>query len=318
MVFIMVHIIDYSKVVLIIAALLVFSTAVAKELNGFELVDALVPANQIFSGGPDKDGIPSIDDPEFIKARDAGFMKNEDRVLGITINGISRAYPIKILNWHEIVNDSIADVFFTITYCPLCGTGVAFDSNIKDQVLSFGVSGLLYNSDVLLFDRETESLWSQLLSKAVTGKYKGTTLTMLPVLHTSWVDWKRSHPSSQVLTEKTGYKRSYGTDPYSGYEQSSRLYFPVSNKAPVKYHPKERVLGLSLGKQHKAYPFIELNKNNKSRFTDSVNDESITIHWNKKEQSGYITNDEGSIIPVVQSYWFAWYAFHPDTAVFAE
>ena len=308
--------ITYIKTGLLVFTLLLHSAVKAEEINGFELDDALIPPAQIFSGGPGKDGIPSIDKPKFVKSGDADFIKNEDRVLGITINGISKAYPISILNWHEIVNDSIGGVFFTITYCPLCGSGVAFDSNINGQVLSFGVSGLLYNSDVLLYDRETESLWSQLLSKAVTGKYKGSSLKMLPVMHTTWADWKRFHPSTLVLSKNTGYRRSYNRDPYSGYEQSQHLYFPVFNKAPKKYHPKEKVLGLVSGKTYKAYPFIELNKHKKENFVDSVNGKSFTIHWNKKEQSGYMLDEDGIIVPVVQSYWFAWYAFHPETKVF--
>ena len=311
----------YNLKLCLLTAVLLFlvigNNIYAKEINGFRLDDALIPSTQIFSGGPDKDGIPSIDDPKFVKVRDADFIKDEDRVLGITINGVSKAYPVKILNWHEIVNDSIADVFFTVTYCPLCGTGVVFDSRVNGQVLSFGVSGLLYNSDVLLYDRETESLWSQLLSKAVTGKYKGTTLKMLPVLHTTWADWTRFHPSSLVLSENTGYWRSYNRDPYRGYDESGHLYFPVFNKAPKKYHPKERVLGLVVDGADKAYPFIELNKLNKDKFTDSVNGKLFTIYWNKKEQSGYIRNEEGIVVPVVQGYWFAWYAFHPETEIFA-
>ena len=288
----------------------------AKELNGFELDEALIPASQIFSGGPGKDGIPSIDNPKFVSVRDAIFMDDTDRVLGITINGIAKAYPIKILNWHEIVNDSIEDVFYSITYCPLCGTGMAFDSGINQQILSFGVSGLLYNSDVLLYDRESESLWSQLLSKAVTGKYKGTTLKTLPVRHTTWIDWKRHHPSSKVLSKNTGYWRAYARDPYAGYEESENLYFPVFNAAPKQYHPKEKVLGLAVNGVYKAYPFVELNKTNLPIFTDTVNEKLFSIHWNKKQQSGYLMDENGKMTPIVQSYWFAWYAFHPETAVF--
>jgi hypothetical protein len=288
----------------------------AKELNGFRLDNALIPATQVFSGGPDKDGIPSIDNPKFVSVRDATFMDDGDRVLGITINGKSKAYPIKILNWHEIVNDSIGETSYTVTYCPLCGTGMAFDSEINKQVLSFGVSGLLYNSDVLLYDRESESLWSQLLSKAVTGKHKGVTLKALPVRHTTWVDWKRHHPASQVLSKNTGYWRAYARDPYAGYENSERLYFPIFNAAPKTYHPKERVLGLEVNGVYKAYPFLELNKENKRIFTDTVNEQIFSVHWDKKQQSGYLLNENGEEMPIVQSYWFAWYAFHPETDVF--
>lgn len=288
----------------------------AAELNGFKLDDALIPVTQIFSGGPGKDGIPSIDSPKFASVRDASFIADSDRVLGITINGVSKAYPIKILNWHEIVNDSVGDVFYAITYCPLCGTGMAFDSRINQQVLSFGVSGLLYNSDVLLYDRETKSLWSQLLSKAVTGQSKGTILKTFPVQHTTWLDWKRNYPSSRVLSKNTGYWRAYARDPYAGYEKSDHLYFPVFNAAPKLYHPKERVIGLAVKGKYKAYPFVELNKNNEDVFEDTVNEQSFSVHWNSEQQSGYIMNSDEKMVPVVQSYWFAWYAFHPDTDVF--
>jgi len=301
----------------LVVTVLITSIADAKEINGFPLDDALIPVTQIFSGGPDKDGIASIDHPKFVKGGDAGFMQANDRVIGIVIDGEAKAYPIKILNWHEVVNDTIHDTAFTITYCPLCGTGMAFNSVINGRVLSFGVSGLLYNSDVLLYDRESESLWSQLLNIAVTGKYKGTALKMLPVMHTTWKDWKHFYPSTLVLSENTGYWRSYNRDPYAGYDESSHLYFPVFNKVPKKYHPKEKVLGLAVIDVYKAYPFVELNKNKINRLTDTVNGKVFTIHWNKEERAAYITGEDGSIVPSVQSYWFAWYAFHPETEVFS-
>jgi hypothetical protein len=314
----MIDVVYCFKTGLLTIVLLLSIAANAEEINGFELSGALIPPTQIFSGGPDKDGIPSVNKPTFVTARDAEYIKGDDRVLGITIDGISKAYPISILNWHEIVNDSIGEVFFVITYCPLCGSGMAFNSRVNGQHLSFGVSGLLYNSDVLLYDRETESLWSQLLSQAVTGKYKGTYLKMLPVKHTTWADWKRYHPATLVLSKNTGYWRSYNRDPYSGYAQSRHLYFPVFNKAPKKYHPKERVLGLASGGIYKAYPFVELNKLKKEKLVDSVSGKPFTIHWNKKDQSAYITDEGGIVVPVVQSYWFAWYAFHPETEVYTD
>ncbi len=112
--------------------------------------------------------------------------------------------------------------------------------------------------------------------------------------------------------------RSYNRDPYSGYEQSKHLYFPVFNKTSKKYHPKEKVLGLATGDTYKAYPFIELNKHDKEKFIDSVNGKSFIVHWNKKEQSGYVLDEDGILVPLVQSYWFAWYAFHPETEVFTD
>jgi len=287
-----------------------------EQKNGFILDHGLIPAEQIFEGGPAKDGIPAIDNPVFIYATDADFLRDTDRILGIEIEGIAKAYPVSILNWHEIVNDSTGENNYTITYCPLCGTGMAFNSIVNGEHLSFGVSGLLYNSDVLLYDRESESLWSQLLAKAVTGKHTGTKLGSLPLMHTTWQDWKRRHPDTLVLSRNTGYTREYDRDPYDGYQNSSSTYFPVVNKAPARYHPKERVLGLTVGNSHKAYAFIELNKHKNSRFADTFNGKTFTVHWNKEEQSGYFTDSNDEIVPTVQSYWFAWYAFHPDTKVF--
>ena len=170
----------------------------------------------------------------------------------------------------------------------------------------------------MLYDRESGSLWSQLFSKAVTGKYKGRILRILPVRHTTWVDWKRHNPLSQVLSKNTGYWRAYARDPYAGYKKSEHLYFPVVNVAPKKYHPKERVLGLVVKGVYKAYPFIELNKTNQHVFTDAVNEQLFSIHWNKNQQSGYLTDENGKMVPIVQSYWFAWYAFHPETDVFSS
>jgi hypothetical protein len=301
----------------ICAIILLYSTlAYSEEKNGFVLDQGLIPPQQVFKGGPAKDGIPAIDKPEFIIAADADFLQADDRILGIEINGVAKAYPISILNWHEIVNDSIDESAYTLTYCPLCGTGVAFNRIVNGQALSFGVSGLLYNNDVLLYDRDSESLWSQILGKAVSGKYRGTKLSTLSLSHTTWSYWKRHHSASLVLSRNTGYTRNYDKDPYTGYKNSRSLYFPVLNKAPADYHPKETVLGLTAGESHKAYPFIELNKHDKSRFTDSLNGKIFIVHWNKEEQVGSITDDKGIPIPVIQGYWFAWYAFHPDTLVF--
>ncbi len=290
----------------------------AAEKNGFELDGALIPPGEIFHGGPSKDGIPSIDKPVFVKPADADYLEDDDAVLGIVISGQARAYPLKILNWHEIVNDEIDNQPFVITYCPLCGSGVAFDRRLNGETLSFGVSGLLYNSDVLLYDRESESLWSQLMNKAVTGEHKGASLTMLPIQHTTWSDWKRVQPETKVLSDKTGYWRNYNKSPYRSYNKSTHLYFPISIKASKQYHPKENVLGIDINGLFKAYPFIELNKHGKQRFNDRVGDTVVTIHWNRQSQSGSITLEDGIQIPVIQSYWFAWYAFHPDTLLFTS
>lgn len=161
----------------------------ASLLNGFDLQGALVPAEAILPGGPPRDGIPAIDRPRFVDAARSGLAP-KDRVLGLRLGREARAYPVRILNWHESVNDRVDGRPVAVTYCPLCGSGVAFDARVAGQEASFGVSGLLYNSDVLLYDRGTQSLWSQIMGRAISGPLKGTPLVSLPLTHTSWTDWR--------------------------------------------------------------------------------------------------------------------------------
>jgi len=177
--------------------------------NGFDLSNSLINAHEILSGGPAKDGIPAIDKPRFMAGKTADSMHPDDRILGIDIKGTTKAYPIRILNWHEIVNDHIGNRSFAITYCPLCGTGAALSSSVKDRMLNFGVSGLLYNSDVLLYDRNTQSLWSQIMGQAVSGPLAGERLTPLAISHTTWRAWLGEHPDTSVLSTNTGFQRNY-------------------------------------------------------------------------------------------------------------
>ncbi|HSG05403.1 MAG TPA: DUF3179 domain-containing protein, partial [Nitrospiria bacterium] len=186
-------------------------------LMGFDLSRSSIPKEDILPGGPPKDGIPALDNPKFLKAGKAALLNSGDRVLGFSGKGEAKAYPIKILNWHEVVNDTVGGKPVVITYCPLCGTGMAFDPVVKGEHFTFGVSGLLYQSDVLMYDRQTDSLWSQILQEAVTGKMMGTRLTLLPLIHTTWEEWRKEHPNTLVLSTDTGYSRNYRRDPYEGY-----------------------------------------------------------------------------------------------------
>lgn len=285
-------------------------------MNGFDLRNASIPPKEIHAGGPPRDGIPSIDRPVFVGSGEADFLRADDRVLGVVMSGVARAYPLKILNWHEIVNDSIGGQHFVVTYCPLCGSGMVFDSNIDGTALTFGVSGLLYDSDMLLYDRNTDSLWSQIKSEAVSGPLRGTRLQLLPSRHTTWSQWRSEYPATVVLSTDTGYRRDYQKSPYGGYEKSPNLYFHVSNKAPRKYHPKTLVLGMTLGGRSKAYPFEELAAHGAERVVDTIGDEAITIHWDQASQSAHLTDASGAVLPATVAYWFAWYTFHPNTEVF--
>jgi len=196
------------------------------QFNGFDVANASVPTQAIQRGGPPKDGIPAIDRPKFVPAG-AVRLADEDRVLGVALNGVARAYPVRILNWHEVVNDRFGERAIVVTYCPLCGTGMAFEARLGAASASFGVSGLLYNSDVLLYDRATQSLWSQILYTAVSGPLQGTRLSPVSLTHTSWADWRRRYPATQVLSTDTGFTRDYGRDPYAGYDRVQQLMFDV-------------------------------------------------------------------------------------------
>lgn len=295
----------------IIGCLLLSPFAPAQPMNGFDLSDALVPAEQVLFGGPGKGGIPAIDQPDFIAAGSATHLRDDDPVLGIVHQGIARAYPIAILNWHEVVNDRYGDEAVAVTYCPLCGTGMAFVATGAGRKLDFGVSGLLYNSDVLLYDRQTNSLWSQILAMAISGPMKSTQLAMLPVTHTSWAEWKARQPDSRVLSPATGYVRPYLRDPYAGYASSPDLLFSVAFRAQG-LHPKERVIGLRIAGAAKAYPFVELAKTS-GVVDDRVGGRSVTIRFDRKTATAIAVDDAGRQLPAIVGYWFAWYAFHPET-----
>ena len=284
--------------------------------NGFDLSNSILPTNEIRHGGPPRDGIPALSDPEMLPNEAVDYIRPRDRIVGIEIDGQARAYPIDILNWHEIVNDSIGDSRFAITYCPLCGTAVAFDAEIDGEATDFGVSGLLYNSDVLLYDRATETLWSQIMTRAVAGPRVGQSLTTLPISHTTWQDWLARHPETLVLSRNTGHSRNYDRNPYAGYEKSRTLYFEVNNEAPDNYHPKEIVVGLGVDGVYKAYPFVELDRQGKASFSDEVNGKTFNFDWDSDHRSVRITDTDGREVAAIQGFWFAWFAFHPDTGVF--
>ncbi len=300
-----------SSIVILVSA---YESVQAGKDNGFDLRGALIPLEEIHHGGPDRDGIPSLSQPEFVFADEAEWVAPDARVLGIEKSGVSKAYPVSILNWHEIVNDHINGESLVVTYCPLCGSGIAFSAQLGKRTLNFGVSGLLYNSDVLLYDRETESLWSQLLRRAVSGPLKGSELQMLPLEHTTWQRWRRLHPNTLILSKATGHDRNYQTDPYAGYKDSSGTYFPVKQIDP-RYHPKQQILGLEVEGHFKAYPFVELDRAG-GEVIDSLAGQVYRVFYDRANRSAWVVDVTGNKIPAVSAFWFAWMAFHPESAVY--
>ena len=195
---------------------------------------------EILSGGPPKDGIPSIDHPLFDTVETTPFGKNEP-ILGILVESEARAYPYSILNWHEVVNDTIQGFPVSITYCPLCDTGIAFKRVIGNQKTSFGVSGKLFQSCLVMYDRATETLWSQPWGTGIQGEKTNGNLEKIPVVKTTLEQWIEKYPDTKILSTKTGYVRDYFSSPYGNYPKNSHLFFPVRNLDRLKGHAKEPV-----------------------------------------------------------------------------
>lgn len=281
--------------------------------NGFDVSRNTVGRENILSGGVARDGIPSVDAPVFVAPEAVDFLKDEDLVVSVTVSGVTRAYPLRILVWHEVVNDEIAGVPLVITYCPLCGSAMVFDRLIEDRVFTFGVSGLLYHSDVLLYDRETESLWSQLQMSAVSGEMMKAELPWRVSSHLTWAAWKARHPKGQVLSMPTGQGRDYSTPPYAGYEESPATYFPV----PVhrdELATKTWVLGVEIGPEAKAYELSALPAG--EVVLDIVGGRHIEIRFDPPSQEVAVMDiSRNVLLPSVKVYWFAWQAFHPETSL---
>ncbi|MFQ5514098.1 MAG: DUF3179 domain-containing protein [Myxococcota bacterium] len=279
--------------------------------NGFDLSQSSVPHEEILHGGPPRDGIPALFEPKMLRAQKAPW-DDKDTVVGVSLGGEARAYPIAILSWHELVNDSVAGTPILVSYCPLCGTALVFDREVGGKVRTFGVSGLLYRSDLLLYDRETESLWSQISATSVAGPAMGTRLHVLRSRMTSWGEWKRSHPKSLVLSPETGHQRDYGRDPYAGYATSERLLFPV--RADSRYHPKMPTLGVRLPSgAARAYPAVELQRAGGS-VQERFEDHDVRVAYDPERQ--LFSVEAPDAIEVIEGFWFAWAAFHPETTVF--
>ncbi len=283
--------------------------------NGFDVGRSLLPLDAIVQGGPPRDGIASIDRPRVVPARGA-TLAPADRVLGIAHRGVARAYPVRILNWHEVVNDRLGGQPVAVTYCPLCGSGVAFDARVRERTLSFGVSGLLFDNDVLLYDRQTESLWSQLKFLAVTGPMIGTRLERLPIEHTSWQDWRAQHPRTEVLSFETGFERDYARDPYLGYDRDPATYFPVS-RTDARLAPKSWVVGVERDGHAKAYPFEALGTG-AGVLRDTVGGQALLIRFDGAHRTARVTDTQGRPVAAVTAFWFAWAAFNPGTAVYSR
>jgi hypothetical protein len=214
-----------------------------------------IDLSELISGGPPKDGIPALFDPLFITTQEAGtWLRSQEPVLSINVEGEARAYPLQILIWHEIVNDRIRGLPVTVTFCPLCYSAIAFDGRTKRGNLTFGVSGMLRHSDMVMYDHQTESFWQQLTGEAIVGTQTGTVLKQLPAQLISFGQFSAAYPLGRVLSRETGHQKPYGRNPYAGYDDISGRPFAFKGDLDDRLAPMEKVIIVSMNQIDKAYP----------------------------------------------------------------
>lgn len=272
---------------------------------------------EILSGGPPKDGIPAIDAPKFRKAADISRIGEREPVITVEIDGATpRAYPIRYLTWHEIVNDTVGGIPVAVTFCPLCNSGMAFDRRVGGQTLTFGVSGKLRNSDMIMFDRETESWWQQAIGTGIVGDLTGRRLKQLPTWMESWSEFKERNPEGLVMAQP-GTTRMYGRNPYVGYDSSHRPFLFSGDLPPHGIPALARVVRVG----DRAWPVTRLAD------IGTVSEAGVTLSWAAGQASALDTasigkgrdvgtirvrNTQGKNIPHDIMFAFAFHAFFPD------
>jgi hypothetical protein len=220
-----------------------------------------IDLNELKLGGPPKDGIPALNLPKFVPTSQAkGWLDPKEPVIVVEQTGEPRAYPLQILIWHEMVNDQIGDMPILVSYCPLCNSGVVFDRRVGATVYDFGVSGMLRANDMVMFDRQTDSLWQQITGEGIVGKMAGSQLSILPSQTVSFGLFASQFPEGKVLSRSTGYSRQYGQNPYVGYEFGNQLMFPIRKPGNLRLPLMERIVGIADEKEARAYSFRALRR----------------------------------------------------------
>ena len=335
--------------------------------SGDDAPEPLVDVDEIRSGGPPPDGIPPIDEPRFVATAEADFLADNEPVIALEIDGDARAYPVQILTWHEIVNDTVGGVPVAVTYCPLCNSALTYDRRVDDRVLDFGTSGLLWNSALVMYDRQTESLWSHFTGTAVVGELTGTELETFPSATVPWGLWRDEHPDGLVLSQDTGFNRSYGRNPYPGYDDVNSRPFLFEGEVDGRYTAMTRLVGVEIDGEALGVPLQTLRDDRV--VAAAVGDTDVVVFWQPGTASALDTADiangddvgaTGVFLPVidgqeltfaatdagfvddqtgstwnllgtalagplagqqlaaiahVDTFWFAWGAFRPDSAV---
>lgn len=343
-----------------------------EDLN--EKIDNL-PADvseELLEGGPPPEGIPAIDHPHFIEAEEAGqWLEPNEPVIWVEVEGEARAYPLQILMWHEIVNDTIQDIPVTVTFCPLCNSSFSFKREMNEQILDFGTTGYLHQGSLLMYDRQTHSLWAHFGGEALGGELAGNYLDILPSSIVSWNEFTETFPEGLVLSRETSFDRNYGQNPYVGYDEADEPPFLFSGEIDGTYAPKERIVAIEVKGQAKAYltdsvarnvvlndteldePVVLFFQEGTASGLDSadlaagkevgstnvffsevdgevldfyhdgerIKDEQTDSVWNffGEAISGPLEGEKLTAVPFkLDTFWFAWAAYEPDTLIHQE
>ncbi|SMX32096.1 DUF3179 domain-containing protein [Octadecabacter ascidiaceicola] len=272
---------------------------------------------EVLSGGPPRDGIPALDDPTFIDVANEGRIEEREPVITLELQGeVPRAYPIRYLMWHEIVNDEVAGRPIAVTFCPLCNSGITFDRRVGDQVLTFGVSGKLRNSDMIMFDRETESWWQQAIGEGIVGELTGVELQTLPSWMESWAEFKARNPDGLVM-DQPNQRRNYGANPYVQYDSSHRPFLYSGEVPPHGIEPLARVVRVG----EVAWPMTRIAQEGE------ISENGVVLSWTAGQASALDTQNiwQGRDVGTVRvrdgagvdlahdvMFAFAFHAFWPD------
>jgi len=284
-----------------------------------------VDLSEILSGGPPRDGIPSIDAPEFVTIAEAGLPPLEP-VISVLVGGVARAYPLRVMMWHEIVNDTVGGVPLAITYCPLCNTGIVFQRALGEQLLDFGTTGKLRNSDLVMYDRQTESWWQQFTGRAIVGEMTGTTLEPWPSRLESMALFAQRHPDGLVLVPSSPGSRAYGANPYVGYDRRSTPYDFFEGDLPQGIAPLARVVRVEetawsldllrdLGRIEHGDLVLTWQPGQVSALDERVIAQSFDVGnvvVQRLTQSGPVD------VPYSVDFAFAFHAFYPDAPIVTE
>lgn len=278
-----------------------------------------VPLEEIKGGGPAKDGIPSIDHPKFVAPRDAdAWIKDDEPGIAVSLEGVNRFYPYQILVWHEIVNDTVSGGRILVTYCPLCMTGYVFDPKVDGELVEFGTSGKLWNSNLVMYDRKTDSLWSQLLGEAIAGEKTGMKLALIASDQMEYGTWKKAYPNGEVLSRDTGAMRFYGHNPYGSYFSVQDFSLDMVKVKDTRIPNDALVLGLVVGDKAKAYP-IDLVKKRES-IEDTFAGTTLVLSYSKTLDVVRVfkkrPDGKTERVNPFSSFWFAWAVTHPGTDLY--